>query len=425
MKVFKFGGASVKDAAGVRNIASIVSQYSNPLVIVVSAMGKTTNALEEIFNLRYAGQPYETALQSCQDYHFGIIKDLFPDVQSEVYTAVNGQFSFLRAYLEKLLPGNYDEHYDQVVSVGELVSSIIVQHYLAAQQFKTTWLDCRPLICTDDSWREAKVDWPNTERNIREKVQPLLTTQLVITQGFLGGTTQNRTTTLGREGSDFTGAIFAYCLQAESLTIWKDVAGFLNADPKYFDNTTKYPQISYHDTVEMAYYGATVIHPKTIKPLATRHIPLLVKSFLDPAAAGTLINDNQNEKLIPAFIRKDQQCLISFGVRDYTFISEKNLSVIFHALADLRFKINLMQNSAISFSVCTNYHAERLQLLREQLQEQFIIHYNTDLLLFTIKNYDEESIRFLTQAREILLEQRTRTTYQFVCRDNEKPKQSL
>jgi len=419
MKVFKFGGASVKDAAAVRNVAFIVAQYTDPLVIVVSAMGKTTNALEEIFNLCYTGQPYETALLSCQHYHAGILTDLFPDKSAEVFKAVNEQFAQLSAYLKNMAPGDYDEHYDQVVSVGELVSSIIVQQYLATQSYKTAWLDCRPLICTDDSWREAKVDWESTERNIQEKVKFSLPENILITQGFLGGTTQNRTTTLGREGSDFTGAIFAYCLQAESLTIWKDVAGFLNADPKYFKNTVKYSHISYQDTVEMAYYGATVIHPKTIKPLATRQIPLLVKSFLDPWAEGTRIQESQNDKLVPAFIRKDLQCLVSFGVRDYTFISEKNLSVIFHALAELRFKINLMQNSAISFSVCTNYHSERLALLIEQLQEQFIIHYNTGLLLFTIKNYDDESIQFLTQNREILLEQRTRTTYQFVCRAEE------
>ena len=421
MKVFKFGGASVKDAAAVRNVAFIVAQYTNPLVVVVSAMGKTTNLLEEIFNLCYTGQPYEIALLACQDYHAGILTDLFPDKSAEVFTAVHEQFLRLRTYLKHMAPGNYDEYYDQVVSVGELVSSIIVQQYLAAQLYKTAWLDCRHLICTDDSWREAKVDWESTERNIQDKVKSLLPENILVTQGFLGGTTQNRTTTLGREGSDFTGAIFAYCLQAESLTIWKDVAGFLNADPKYFKNTVKYSHISYHDTVEMAYYGATVIHPKTIKPLATRQMPLLVKSFLDPWAEGTRIQENQNDNLVPAFIRKDQQCLVSFGVRDYTFISEKNLSVIFHALADLRFKINLMQNSAISFSVCTNYHSERLALLIEQLQEQFIIHYNTGLLLFTVKNYDDESIQFLTQNREILLEQRTRTTYQFVCRSAEAP----
>ena len=424
MKVFKFGGASVKDAAAVRNVAYIVAQNSSPLVVVVSAMGKTTNALEEIYNLCYSQKPFAAQLQACQAYHQQILTDLFPDSQASIYSAIQEQFDYLHTRLTTLTPGNYDEYYDQVVSVGEILSSLIVQHYLAAQQLKAVWLDCRPLICTDESWREAKVDWENTEQNIRQKVTPLLPDHILVTQGFLGGTTQNRTTTLGREGSDFTGAIFAYCLQAESLTIWKDVAGFLNADPKFFPNPTKYSCISYHDTVEMAYYGATVIHPKTIKPLATRNIPLWVKSFLDPTATGTLIQNTPDEVLVPAFIRKEEQCLISFGVRDYTFISEKNLSVIFHALAELRFKINLMQNSAISFSVCTNYHAERLQVLLEKLQEQFIIHYNTNLLLFTIKSYNDDSIRFLTQNREILMEQRTRTTYQFVCRASDTTKES-
>jgi aspartate kinase len=416
MKVFKFGGASVKDAPAVRNVAHIVAQYSGPLLVVVSAMGKTTNALEEVFKLAHAHQAYKPALEASEQYHLQIINDLFADKQHQVYTDVQEQFSSLKRYLENIQTGNYDEQYDQVVSVGEMVSSIIVQQYLALQQFKAVWLDCRPCICTDNSWREAKVDWVNTEMLIQQKVKPLVQQNIVVTQGFLGGTTQNRTTTLGREGSDFSGAIFAFCLQAESLTIWKDVDGFLNADPKYFANTIKYSCISYHDTVEMAYYGASVIHPKTIKPLATRGIPLYVKSFLHPTAAGTVIRETQNEELTPAFIRKDQQCLISFGVRDYTFVSEKNLSFIFHALAELRFKINMMQNSAISFSVCTDYNPERLQQLIEQLQDQFIIHYNLNLLLFTIKHYNEESIQFLTADREILLEQRTRTTFQFVCR---------
>jgi aspartate kinase len=292
-----------------------------------------------------------------------------------------------------------------------------VYHYLAAQGFPVAWLDCRECIRTDTSWREARVDWPITEKLIQAKVAPLLPERIVITQGFLGGTSKNRTTTLGREGSDFSGAIFAYCLQAESLTIWKDVAGFLNADPKYFRHTQKYDEISYQETVEMAYYGASVIHPKTIKPLANRHIPLYVKSFLHPQEAGTLITESKHEKLVPAFIRKENQCLISFSVRDFTFVSEKNLSVIFHALAELRFKINLMQNSAISFSVCTDYDAGHLQVLKEQLQEQFIVHYNADLLLYTIKNYTEESINYLTTGKEILLEQRTRSTFQVVCRE--------
>lgn len=417
MKVFKFGGASVKDAAAVRNVGTIVAQYPGPLLVVVSAMGKTTNALEEAFHLASQHLDFLPALQACQHYHQQIAADLFPDPHHPVFSTLQGYFKALENFLHQPAPDSYDEQYDQVVSIGEMISSVIVQNYLALLPRPTIWFDCRDCIQTDTSWREARVDWVLTEKLVQEQVAPLLADNLVVTQGFLGGTTLRRTTTLGREGSDFSGGIFAYCLQAESLTIWKDVDGFLNADPKYFRNPVKYSRISYHDTVEMAYYGASVIHPKTIKPLATRHIPLYVRSFLHPQAEGTLISDAPDGPLTPAFIRKGEQCLISFGVRDYSFVSEKNLSVIFHALAEGRFKINLMQNSAISFSVCTNYNAERLEQLISQLQEHFTIHYNTGLLLFTIKNYDEASIATLTRDKEILMEQRTRTTFQFVCRE--------
>jgi aspartate kinase len=419
MKVFKFGGASVKDAAAVRNVAAIVQQFTGPLLIVVSAMGKTTNALEDVFRLAEARDNFKPALQQVEEYHLQLTAALFPDQQHPVFAELRHQFNALQRYLQNLPPGNYDEQYDQVVSQGEIISSVIVYHYLVSQGFPAAWLDCRTCICTDCSWREAKVDWTTTEQKIQTQVKPLLQDKILVSQGFLGGTSENRTTTLGREGSDFSGAIFAYCLQAESLTIWKDVAGFLNADPKFFQHTYKYEKISYQETVEMAYYGASVIHPKTIKPLANRHIPLYVKSFLQPQEPGTVITEAKHEKLVPAFIRKDNQCLLSFGVRDFTFVSERNLSLIFHALAELRFKINLMQNSAISFSVCTDYDPDRLQLLKEQLQEQFIFHYNAGLLLYTIKNYTEESINQLTQDKEILLEQRTRSTFQFVCREPE------
>lgn len=420
MQVFKFGGASVKDAAAVRNVAKIIALYPQPLLVVISAMGKTTNALEIIFREAVEQRDFRTPLQALAADHLQVAHDLFPeDKQNPLFKALQEQFTALENYLPHLKPDGYDEQYDQVVSYGEIISSLVVYHYLAAQGFPVAWQDCRPCICTDTNWREAKVDWPQTEINIKEKVAPLLEETMVITQGFLGGTTGQRTTTLGREGSDFSGAIFAYCLQAQSLTIWKDVAGFLNADPKYFRNPVKYDEISYQETVEMAYYGATVIHPKTIKPLANRHIPLYVKSFLHPTDPGTVIREVKNGKLVPAFIRKANQCLISFSVRDFTFISEKNLGVIFHALADLRFKINLMQNSAISFSVCTDYDPDRLENLKERLHEQFVLHYNTSLLLYTIKNYTDNSLNFLTVDKEILLEQRTRSTFQFVCRDPE------
>ncbi|GAB2782535.1 aspartate kinase [Hymenobacter luteus] len=416
LRVYKFGGASVKDAAAIRNLAHIVHTHggSGPLLIVVSAMGKTTNALEELFQLAHAGQDYTAPLDRLREFHLGVAQELGVADEAAATPTLTGLLEQLQDKLATLSPGEFDKQYDQVVSFGELLATLIVARALQAR-----WLDCRPLIRTDHTWREGRVDWPTTERNLRAALPPQLPQGPVVTQGFLGGTSSGQTTTLGREGSDYTAAILAYCLGAESVTIWKDVAGLLNADPKIFADTVRYPEISYQETIEMAYYGASVIHPKTIKPLAVRGIPLLVKSFLDPTAEGTRIHDCRHGLLAPAFIRKTSQCLISFESKDLTFISEENLEVIFGALAQVRLKINLMQNSAISFSVCTDFSAYRLEKLLAALREQFTIHYNTGLELYTIKNYDAASIRRLTEGRELLLEQRTRQTFQFVCRGGE------
>ncbi|GAB3224597.1 aspartate kinase [Hymenobacter seoulensis] len=416
LRVYKFGGASVKDAAAIRNLASIVHNHggSGQLLIVVSAMGKTTNALEALFQLAHAGQDYSEPLTSLREFHLGVAHELgltaAATSSSEVST-LEQLLEQLQDRLATLVPSEFDKQYDQVVSFGELLATRIVAEALQAQ-----WLDCRPLIRTDHTWREGRVDWPTTERNLRATLPDQLLHGPVVTQGFLGGTASGHTTTLGREGSDYTAAILAYCLGAESVTIWKDVAGLLNADPKIFSDTVRYPEISYQETIEMAYYGASVIHPKTIKPLAVRGIPLLVKSFLDPTAEGTRIHDCRHGLLVPAFIRKTSQCLISFESKDLTFISEENLEVIFGALAQVRLKIHLMQNSAISFSVCTDFSAYRLEKLLGLLREQFTIHYNTDLELYTIKNYDTASVKRLTTGRDLLVEQRTRQTFQFVCR---------
>lgn len=422
LRVYKFGGASVRDAAAIKNLQQIIGQNPDdqPLVVVVSAMGKTTNALEQIFHLAHSGQDYSAPLAELRRFHLEVARALLPAVPlnpdgiptcGEGAGALPQLFQELGDRLATLSKGEYDRQYDQVVSFGELLATCIVAAAVGAQ-----WLDVRPLIRTDHSWREGRVDWATTERNLRDQVLPLLPRGVVLTQGFLGGTASGQTTTLGREGSDYTAAILAYCLGAESVTIWKDVAGLLNADPKIFPNTVRYPEISYQETIEMAYYGASVIHPKTIKPLAVRRIPLYVKSFVDPAAEGTKIHDCKHGLLAPALIRKTDQCLISFESKDLTFISEENLEVIFGTLAQVRLKINLMQNSAISFSVCTDWHEYRLRKLLEQLREQFTIYYNTGLELYTIKNYTPEAISQLTQGRELLLEQRTRQTFQFVAR---------
>ena len=420
VQVYKFGGASVKDAGALLNLSRIVGKFQadKPLLIVVSAMGKTTNALEEISQLAYTGQDFRAPLVDLYRYHSQTVDGLGLDDQGSksVYQVVDTLFRQLGEQLARIDEhDDYDRQYDQIVSYGELVASQVLAKLLA-EFGPVQWLDCRPLLRTDGHWREAQLDWATTEQNIQAALPGLLTQGLVVTQGFLGGTADGATTTLGREGSDYTAAIFAYCLGAECVTIWKDVAGLLNADPKIFPDTVRYPEISYRETIEMAYYGASVIHPKTLKPLADRSIPLRVKSFLDPEAEGTLIHDCQHAALAPAFIRKTDQCLLSFESKDFAFVSEENLAVIFSALAHAKLKINVMQNSAISFSVCTDFSERRIYQLLDLLREQFTLHYNTGLTLFTIKNYDAASIARLTNGRGLLLEQRTRSTFQFVCK---------
>ncbi len=414
LQVYKFGGASVKDAAAILNLCHIVEHSRGaPLLIVVSAMGKTTNALEDLFHRAYSGQEYAVELAALANHHRRVISEL----GREITTAGAAVELLLTALAEQLASVNqqedYDFQYDQIICFGELLATRIV-----ADTVGGSWVDCRSLIKTDETWREGRVDWAATQHRVEDALtaEPAAGPLTVVTQGFLGGTAGGRTTTLGREGSDYSAAIFAYCLRAESVTIWKDVAGLLSADPKLFPDAVRYPEISYQETIEMAYYGASVIHPKTLKPLAERGIPLRVRSFLDPGAPGTLIHHCQHPPLAPAFIRKTGQCLLSFESTDFAFISEENLEVIFGALAQARLKINLMQNSAISFSVCTDFSARRVQQLLAGLGGQFRTHYNADLTLFTIKNYDAASVARLTAGRELLLEQRTRGTFQFVCR---------
>jgi aspartate kinase len=422
--VYKFGGASVKDAAAILNLKHVVhtTAQGRPLLIVVSAMGKTTNALEEIFSLAYAGSDYAAPLARLETYHqeaaHALATHLKPTTQTDVQEMLNEAFEELSEQLANLGgPASYDEQYDQVVSFGELLASQLVALVLNDAR-PTRWQDCRPLVRTDTSWREGRVNWTVTENNLRAALPPLLREAgAVVTQGFVGGTTKSRTTTLGREGSDYSAAIFAYCLQAESVTIWKDVPGLLNADPKIFADTVLYPEISYQETIEMAYYGASVIHPKTLKPLADRKIPLRVRSFLNPAAEGTLIHDCQHPPLAPAFIRKTGQCLLSLESKDFAFISEENLEVIFGALAQARLKINVMQNSALSFSVCLDGEPTRLAQAVAALRTQFKVQYNEGLTLFTIKNYTPASVAQLVTERTVLLEQRTRSTFQVVVRE--------
>jgi len=413
MKVFKFGGASLKTATGIQNVSSIIqSQKGNKLLVIVSAMGKTTDMLERVVNLSASGQEYEQMLSTLKNYHCEVIEELFTDGNS-VVKEINTVFSNLEEQLKEV--ADFDQVYDQVVSLGEVLSSVIVHHYLLSRNVKSHWIDARNFIQTDSTFREGKVDWSATAESIQE-LRSILSDHIIITQGFIGRTPDGYSTTLGREGSDFSAAIFASSLQAESVTIWKDVPGVMNADPRRFPNALVFTELPFKEAAEMTYYGASVIHPKTIKPLANNSIPLLVKNFDDPNLPGTIIHECTIENLPPLIVLKDNQCLISCKVTDYTFISEEQLSVIFNSLHELNIRINVMQNSAISFSFCIDFRESKVTKLIEKLQRSFEVYYNTGLTLITVKNYDEESSERYRKMAGVLLEQSSRSTLQVLVR---------
>lgn len=420
MLVFKFGGASVKDAEGVINLAQIVKRYpKEKLLIVVSAMGKMTNKLEALTRAYLHGEQEEThqLFEEVKAYHFGILEKLFPDHENPVYNDIANSFVEIDWLIEEEPTDAPDYIYDQIVSIGEIVSTKIVAAYLNFAGHPTKWLDARNFIQTDNNYREGNVNWEKTEEEIKTGLSPVLEHQIGVTQGFIGGTSENFTTTLGREGSDYSAAIFASCLNAQSLTIWKDVPGVLNADPKWFDETERIPQLSYHDAIELAYYGATVIHPKTIKPIQNKNIPLYVRSFLHPEAEGTDITASENQLPVPSFIFKVQQVLISIFPKDFSFIIEENLSDIFSLFHKHKVKINTMLNSAISFSVSIDEDPEKLQKLIEALSVQYKVKYNTGLELVTIRYYNQQTIDRVTVNKNILLEVKSRHTCQIVMKD--------
>ncbi len=425
LKVFKFGGASVKDADSVRNVATILKKHApEKLVVIVSAMGKTTNALEKILNAWYEkDERLNTLVQEIITYHQEIILTLFPDKNHPVHFNTDLLFGELEGHLNTPPVLDYDFDYDQVVSFGELISTTIISEFLISEGFNCKWFDVRELIQTNNTWREGKVNWDITGSQIRERVATFLndsdiTPAFALTQGFLGSTADGATTTLGREGSDFSAAIFAYALQADEMVIWKDVPGLLNADPKYFSVTEKLAILSYREAIELSYYGATIIHPKTIKPLQNKDIPLRIKSFVDPASEGSVIHQNTSaDSLIPSFIFKVDQVLISISPRDFSFINELSLSEILAVFAANSIHISLMQNSAISFSVCIDYNERRLSQLFKALKKEYKVRYNTGLELITIRHYDQATIdRVMEDGKTILLEMRSRNTAQFVVR---------
>lgn len=417
MKVFKFGGASVKDAQGVKNVVSILKAHQpGALLVVVSAMGKTTNALEDLLKASLEHQPYTEKINELYDYHLQIVKGLFEDIHHEVHFFLAQRFQSLTRALQKARKQPFNQIYDEVVAHGELISTGIVQAYLAQQQVPCRWLDARDYISTNNLHREAQINWPLTGSKVNRELVAILEKEVIITQGFIGRSSDGHTTTLGREGSDFSAAIFASCLNAASVTIWKDVPGVLNADPKRIANTVLYPELSYYDAAEMTYFGASVIHPKTIKPLANQQIPLFVRSFIHPDQAGTRIAEQEVVPPAPAIIFKQNQTLVTFNIRDYSFITERNLSSIFYLLDLMHIKINVMQNSATSVSICIDGNTAKNDALINTLSNEYEVRYNTGLTLITIKNYTEETITAMSSEKELLLEQRTRHTYQIVVR---------
>lgn len=416
MRVFKFGGASVNSASAVQNMATIVAKHKDEqLVIVVSAMGKTTNNLELLVSSKNGiASNWEEIISSVKDYHLNIVSNLFEEEKSyDVKSKIEDLFSLLEEQL-KHPSFDYNFNYDQIVSFGELISTTIISEYLNHRNINNQWVDVRNIIKTDCTYREGKVDWELTQSCVTKELTPIIQTHgIAITQGFIAGSSQGSTTTLGREGSDYTAAILAYCLSATDMVIWKDVPGFLNADPKFFANTQKINTIPYSEAIELAYYGASIIHPKTVKPLQNKEIPLHVKSFITPDSDGSVIcSATHIEPETPLYIFKNNQVLLSIQPKDFSFIVEDNLQKIFGLFAETSVKVNMIQNSAISFSVCIDGKDIVFDKLIPVLQKDFHVRYNSNLQLITIRYYTQDIVNSIVANREIFLEQHSRLTAQ-------------
>jgi len=417
MRIFKFGGASVKDADGIKNVFSVLEKVGHEdTLLVISAMGKTTNALELVIkNYFEKSNELHSSLQDVRKYHNQILLDLFDDENHDVFYTVNSHFADLEYFLRSNKSPNYNFVYDQIVSYGEIVSTTIVSHYFNHAGLKNNWIDVRSFIKTDNNYRDAEVDWEKTQQLISKGIKKKA---LNITQGFLGSDENNFTTTLGREGSDYTAAIFAYCLNAESVTIWKDVPGVLNADPRYFENAVLLNQISYREAIELAFYGASVIHPKTLQPLQKKEIPLFVKSFINPLFPGTSVSKGEDlEPKTPCFIVKKEQLLLSLSSIDFSFIIEENISEIFALFHQYKIKVSLIQNSAISFSVCIEDKFGNFRELKNILSKKFKVSYNEKVSLYTIRHFDEKAAKMVEKDKTVLLKQISRETMQIVTKE--------
>ncbi|MFT7251849.1 MAG: aspartate kinase [Flavobacterium sp.] len=417
MKIFKFGGASVKDADGVKNVLSVLKTVGHEdVLIVISAMGKMTNALELVItNYFDKSTEFNASLQEVKKYHNQILMDLFDDEDHDVFFAINSHLADLEYFLRSNKSPNYSFVYDQVISYGEILSTTIVSHYFNEQGLKNNWVDVRNFIKTDNNYRDGNVDWDQTQKLISKGIKKK---NLNITQGFLGSDENNFTTTLGREGSDYTAAIFAYCLGAENVTIWKDVPGVMNADPRYFENAILLNQISYREAIELAFYGASVIHPKTLQPLQRKEIPLFVKSFINPLLPGTSVSKGADlDPHIPCFIIKKNQLLLSLSSLDFSFMMEDHMSEIFALFSKHKIKVNLIQNSAISFSVCIEDKYGNFEALKNSLAKKFLISFNENVSLYTVRHFDDEASKIVEKNKTVLLKQISRETMQVVTKE--------
>lgn len=418
MNVYKFGGASVKDAEGVKNLFKIINTQKENLIIVVSAMGKMTDALEVLCNA-YFGRTGNTAeaFQRIKDFHQGIIDNLFGSQSDNVNQLVEHLYADLQNILDGEPSLSYDYEYDRIISFGELLSTTIIAAYLEKQGRKAKFIDIRKCLITDQNYRNACVNLELSAQLCRRTFS-FQDTFMYITQGFIAGTTTNQTTTLGREGSDYTAALLANLLGAEDVTIWKDVPGIMNADPKLYENTEIIGKLSYKEAIELSNCGAKVIHPKTIKPLQNKGIPLYVRSFLYPESHGSVIRElDEKLKLPPIFIDKSNQLLLTLSPRDFSFIAEEKLSRIFATLAKYRLRLNLMQNSAITFSFCIDLNEAIFDSFINELHDEYEVLYNKNVRLLTIRHYNEETIHRLTENKSVLVEQRSRLTARFVVSD--------
>ncbi len=418
MKIFKFGGASVNSVERVKNLGEILEKYKDEkILVVISAMGKTTNALEKVVQSFHEGRNDEALqlFEQVKKQHMNFAKYLLVTHYLECEKQLKDFFTEVEWLLHDKPVNGYDYYYDQIVCVGELLSTALVSHYLREAGIANTWLDVRDIIRTDDNFRDANIDWEFTTSATERLIRPALDeTPIVITQGFIGSTDENESTTLGREGSDYTAAVFANILNAESQTIWKDVSSVMNADPKQFPTTIPIPALNYREVIEMSYFGAQVIHPKTIKPLQNKHIPLYVKCFLDPSLPGTTIHHGKQDPLPPIIVLKDKQVMLQFNTKDFSFVGEQNIGYIYSLFEKLRVKPNLTQNAAISFLCIMDDHQDKIQELALEASNQFEVTVLRGLELLTIRHYNEEIVHELTSRKNILLRQQTPETIQIV-----------